>query len=400
MKKENAGYQITDFISVEGQNVVLGHHPSPKCPSPYVTWVADAEMDNFYFGHYFGEKPAAIADMIQRATYALERPDGIPLAVDFLSDYARESLEMQFLEAKAIETIKDALEEVLVDEEQYPTKFSAEDLLKNPDFVLRAKRSYENIDHSDENYFLRTSIENILDEHPEFLASKELHAEVRIPPEQSELIQDILSMPTAAVVEKYGQLANDIQFEFPLENGKTAKLCLLPEEDAYNNHALSETDPHFVYLYVLNKDGFLEFSQSYTVEDLKDMNNGTMTGKYEVQLDDHTNLTLELTVDESLRRTGNQFVFHSSESEQASINEHDGEICMVQRQLTCKECDVLTTGLMWEAQFPNGEVIHVFDDELEPVEPSRKPDLGKIISDAQDKVSKEPHLPEGKVQER
>lgn len=185
MNKEVAGYQITDFISVEGQHYVLGHHPSPNCPSPYATWQTNEEMDQFWWGHYFGDKAPAIADMVQRATYALERPDGIPLAVDFLSDSARESLKWQIRDEFATEDIKAALEEVLSDDELYPTALSAEEILKNPDFAARAMHNYDNVDHSEENYALRNALEDILDNHPEFLHGVEAqHAEAEIPLEQ------------------------------------------------------------------------------------------------------------------------------------------------------------------------------------------------------------------------
>lgn len=395
MKKINAGYEITDFISVEGQNYVLAHHPSPKCPEPYVVWQADAQMDNFWFGHYFSEKSVAIADMIQRSTYALERPDGIPLAVDFLTDNAREALESQMRDKIATETIKDALEEVLEDEERYPTNLTAEDILKNPDFAARARYGYDNVDHSEENYAMRTTLEDILYDHPEFLRGPvALHAEVRISPELNALIQDILSMPTAAVPEKYGPLGDNIFFYFSFEDSHTATLSLIPACNA--DDSLSETEPHKVLLSVKNADQTLLCDRVYTAEDLGKTG---MTGVYEILKNDSVQMTLDLEEDETLRRVGNQFTFRSS-TETDVYKQHDGELCTVQRTLTPKECDILCCGLMYEAQFSNGDVLQVFDDELEQLEPSRKPALGQMISDAHDKISKDIHEPEGKSPER
>ena len=74
MDKNVAGYQITDYIAIEGERFALGHNP--KAPAPYGVWKTNEVMSQFWFGRYFAHKHAAISDMVLRATYQLERPTG------------------------------------------------------------------------------------------------------------------------------------------------------------------------------------------------------------------------------------------------------------------------------------------------------------------------------------
>ena len=129
-----------------------------------------------------------------------------------------------------------------------------------------------------------------------------------------------------------------------------------------------------------------------------------MTGEYEILRNDNEKqpyLTLVLSEDEKLRRIGNQFVFKAT-SEEERYTQHNGELCTIKRALTPKECDILCTGLMWEAEFPNGDSIHVFDEELRLPEhtKSHKPPLAEQITNAQEKTSFDPHTPNEKSQER
>ena len=98
-------------------------------------------------------------------------------------------------------------------------------------------------------------------------------------------------------------------------------------------------------------------------------------------------MTLTIQEDEKLRRVGNRFQFRTDVQEDLYA-EHNGEICTVKRGLTPKENDILINGLMWEAEFPNGDKLHVFDYELEPIPvPERKPALSDLVSDAQNRTA-------------
>lgn len=392
LDKINQGYKITDHISVDGEHYALGEHIKQGVPSPYVVWMTDEEMSSFYFGHYFTEKTDAIADMVKRATYRLFREDEIPLSVDFLAENAIEALNNRFAEDQAKETIREVLMDVLdLDIENNPAQLTEDEIMEAPGFWELAKQAYDNLDHSEENYALRQSLADILMAHPEILPTEveQLHSVVKIPPEMALMLQDILSIPSAAVPDKYGPLNDDkiISFEFSFENDMKANLTLTPEYSSYANKKLSDRGTPFVILDVLDEDGYLLHSQSYHPETENPTGNGSMTGKYEVSFKSFT-LTLELQEDESLRRTGNTFVFHAS-TESEPYRQHDGETCTICRALTPAEHDVLCTGLMWDAEFPNGDRLHVYDEELALPEPVQayKPSLSEQISSAQDKVN-------------
>lgn len=161
-----AGYEITDHISLEGKHFVLGHNP--KNAAPYAVWESTKDMDLFFFGRYFAHKHAAIADMVVRATVELQRPDGIPLSVDFLAENAREALQLQMIEEKAKEVIRETLADALAGD-VYDTELSAEQILDNPDFCSLALKGYYNIDHSEENFYLHHIVTDILESNPQFL---------------------------------------------------------------------------------------------------------------------------------------------------------------------------------------------------------------------------------------
>lgn len=164
MDRYNAGYQITDHMHLEGSHFALGHNPD--APAPYAVWRTNEDLSEFQWGRYFAHKHAAIADMVLRSTYQLERPDGIPLSVDFLADNARESLQLQMISERAAENIMDQLADILL---EYDTELCAEEIMQNPEFVEMAQNGYDNIDHSEENYALRQTLRDIFDEHPRFL---------------------------------------------------------------------------------------------------------------------------------------------------------------------------------------------------------------------------------------
>ena len=68
---ENAGYTITERITVGDVTIVLGE--SPGTPSPYVTWRHDPETGAYYWGHYHSDRLVALADYGRRITEAAER---------------------------------------------------------------------------------------------------------------------------------------------------------------------------------------------------------------------------------------------------------------------------------------------------------------------------------------
>ena len=68
--RTNAGYTITDSITIGDTEFVLG--VNEKAPDPYVTWWCS--NGNYYFwGHYTSDLMAAKKDLLERAGDALER---------------------------------------------------------------------------------------------------------------------------------------------------------------------------------------------------------------------------------------------------------------------------------------------------------------------------------------
>lgn len=59
--RTNAGYTITDSIHVQDTEFVLGERGSSR----YVTWQCSGG-DNYYWGHYFDNRMAAVKDLLQR----------------------------------------------------------------------------------------------------------------------------------------------------------------------------------------------------------------------------------------------------------------------------------------------------------------------------------------------
>lgn len=68
--RTNAGYTITDSITVGDVEFVLG--VSSEGPDMFVTW--QCSNGNYYFwGHYTSELLDAKKDLLERAGHALER---------------------------------------------------------------------------------------------------------------------------------------------------------------------------------------------------------------------------------------------------------------------------------------------------------------------------------------
>lgn len=357
MAKINAGYEITDQISLSGKHYVLGQHTNPNAPAPFVTWEANADQTFFLYGHYFTERQDAQLDLLRRSTQDLDLGSQ-SIGRALLTEQDRSDLYMEFRNENAKADIEAALaEELDCQDEQY----DLDALLADPNFMDRAMYFYDNLSHSYENEALRDNIADILEDFPQHKIPelKDLEASLQIPPELNALITDLLSMPTDQVPEKYGPLGDNISFSFPLSNGMTVVLDLVPSHEPAEPFTLSKTEPHHVQLQLWDKNGDSLYSEFIKARDFE---GAGLPGDFHISHED-LSITVTLEEDVTLRRVGNSFVFHTqSTDEQYTI--HDGDICTIQRALTPKECDILCSGLMWEAKFPDGDVIHVFDDEL------------------------------------
>ena len=66
--KTNAGFTITNSVTLHGTTVVLGERDSAygNNGKEYVTWEYNPERDSYYWGHYFSEQYAAERDFLDR----------------------------------------------------------------------------------------------------------------------------------------------------------------------------------------------------------------------------------------------------------------------------------------------------------------------------------------------
>ena len=64
---------------------------------------------------------------------------------------------------------------------------------------------------------------------------------------------------------------------------------------------------------------------------------------------------------------GQYFIF-DTHGEDSDYNKYSGQKVKVLRALTESEADLMDTGMMYEVQLPDGQVIDAFEDELEPIQ--------------------------------
>lgn len=371
MEKYNAGYKIIEELSFSNNHYVLGH--KPNAPAPYVTWEANEQKNAFFRGHYFADKESALLDLFQRAGKDLHLEGGKSLGLALLTEDDRRILR----EEGDIEAVCFALNDLFPNNQK-----RYEELVNNPDFMERAVHRYNNIDHSYENEAFAETLEDLILDFPE--KRMEIHAEMNLSPEKVALIQDLLKMPTAAIREKYGPLGDSYpDLEFALENGMTVSFEILPVYDSQDSNKLSETEPHTLAVNVRDEAGNEIYDRRY----VPGLSAFSIPGDFKLTVSNNLRLNLTFKEDESLRRVGNQFLFECSGGED-HIKAHHGELCTIQRALTPKECDILCIGFMWEAEFPNGDRLHVFDHELlTPARPvAEKLPLSKQIDTAQEKT--------------
>lgn len=378
-KTFNAGYEIIQRIDLGDRHFVVGHNP--KAPSSHVTWQYIPEKNYYYQGHYFGDEKEATLDMFRRASERLEF-EGKSLAVALLSDSDRQDLFLEFQNDLARDDIAQALNAEMDFQEE---RYDQEALLADPDFLSRAMYHYNNLDHSADNEVLRDELAMLLDDYPQYKlpALVPQQATIQMFPEMHTLVKNLLTLPSAEIPKKYGPLGDNLSFEIPLENDCTACVEVVPSYELMNPHALSKTEAHFLFVMIQDASGKVIEEESTYGKDLSKFFSGK---DCEIKLE-YTKLTLNLREEESLRRTGNSFVFRAT-SEDERYTQHNGEVCTIQKALTAKECDMLCTGFMWVAEFPNGDQLHVFDDELTALsqEKDLKAPLHQQIQNAQQKA--------------
>lgn len=161
----NAGYTISDSITLMGNTYVLGHNP--KAPAPYVTWQENIS-GGFVYGRYFATPEAARQDLFKRSMEVLPEQEKEILIDSLVSRELRDKIARADREEGYLSDIEsclyDALDYLEVDSRV------CENLMKNSEFKSRALHVYFKQDHSAENEALTESLEMLLKEKfPEYL---------------------------------------------------------------------------------------------------------------------------------------------------------------------------------------------------------------------------------------
>ncbi|OCZ49924.1 hypothetical protein [Dehalobacter sp. TeCB1] len=64
-KENNAGYVITDRLSVGNMEFVIGQ--SENAPAKFVTWRCNKGEKNYHWGHYSNDRLTALEDLCNRS---------------------------------------------------------------------------------------------------------------------------------------------------------------------------------------------------------------------------------------------------------------------------------------------------------------------------------------------
>lgn len=131
------------------------------------------------------------------------------------------------------------------------------------------------------------------------------------------------------------------------------------------------------------------------------MQRDTLDGSYTFTAHDGTAFTLTVEKDPEQQRVGRTFTFQTDATDLPKTASYfNGKTCTVLEQVEPKlHYEPLAIGeMMWRVKFPDGEILSVFDDELQPI--PRKKDLTTQIQGAEGK--REPPTPtqEGNRKER
>lgn len=373
VRSHNVGYDIIHRIDIGDDHFVVGHNPI--APAPYVTWEFITPQNYYYQGHYFSDEKDALVDLFRRAGEELGFGDK-SLALQLLTEDDRAKLR----EEREYDAVCYALDDRLANSDE---AYDRDALLNDPKFMQRAICALDSIDHSAENEAIADALDLILLDFPQHIQSQSLAGiftepiVIKFCPEEAELLNDLLKHPTAKIPDIYGPLGDNIEISTDPASDYHVHVELIPSYDPLNPHKLSETEPHTISIAIEDKNHNKLLEQSFTALEA----GGSFPGKYVLEQDGQDILTVTLDADENHRRVGKEFLYKSLSQDDDNYKAHDGQTCTIKRGLTPKECDVLITGLMWEAEFPDGDVLHVFDYELE-FPKDRKPSLNEQVKNA------------------
>lgn len=219
---------------------------------------------------------------------------------------------------------------------------------------------------------------------PQQLSREPLATEgvLKLPPEKVDMLNYCLTHDMTDIADQYGAIGDDPQVWFDFTKDIEAILTIL----------------------ILEGRSQLQLELMYKGEPYAEpilMQRDTLDGSYTFTAYDGTAFTLTVEKDPEQQREGRTFTFQTDATDLPKTASYfNGKTCTVLEQVEPKlHYEPLAIGeMMWRVKFPDGEILSVFDDELQPI--PRKKDLTTQIQGAEGK--REPPTPtqEGNRKER
>lgn len=200
---------------------------------------------------------------------------------------------------------------------------------------------------------------------------------LKLPPEKVDMLNYCLTHNMNEIADQYGAIGDDPQvwFDFTpdieailtvkiLEGRSQLQLELMYKGEPYAKPTLMQSD--------------------------------TLDGSYTFTAHDGTAFTLTVEKDPDQQREGRSFIFQTSATDLPRTSKYfNGKTCAVLEQVEPKlRYEPLAIGeMMWRVKFPGGEILDVFDSELQPI--PRKMDLASQIEGAEGKKDQPAPIQEG-----
>lgn len=90
----NAGYVITDRLTVEDSEFVIGQNEN--APAKFVTWKCTKGEKDYYWGHYCKDRLTAIEDLCNRALDDIYYLKGIQQKKDTIEKPAQQAQKKKY----------------------------------------------------------------------------------------------------------------------------------------------------------------------------------------------------------------------------------------------------------------------------------------------------------------
>lgn len=190
---------------------------------------------------------------------------------------------------------------------------------------------------------------------------------LKLPPEKVDMLNYCLTHDMTDIADQYGAIGDDPQvwFDFTPDIEAILTVLILEGRSQLKLELMQKGEPY--------ADPIL-------------MQKDTLDGSYTINAKDGTVFTLSVEQDPEQQREGRSFTFHTDATDLPKTAAYfNGKTCTVLEQVEPKlEYEPLAIGeMMWRVKFPDGEILSVYDDELQPI--PRKKDLTTQIQGAEGK---------------